>query len=217
MKFTIRKIHKYLSLFISLQLFLWTASGIYFAYNKIENVRGEQYREQTSFSVDLGKINFEVEDISTLSFANRLNERVVVIRDTQGKKYFDFDGNLIDKISFEDALEVVKTKTNLSPLLVEEVTEAKKRAEYRGRDLPIFRVVSKNKKNEEINVYVNPYSGDISAVRSTQWRIWDLLWGFHIMDWQDRDNIGNIFLKIFSVLALLSAITGIVLFFKKTA
>jgi hypothetical protein len=37
------------------------------------------------------------------------------------------------------------------------------------------------------------------------------------MDWQDRDNIGNIFLKIFSVLALLSAITGIVLFFKKTA
>lgn len=217
MKFTIRKIHKYLSLFISLQLLLWTASGIYFAYNKIENVRGEQYREQTSFSVDLSKINFEVEDISTLSFANRLNERVVVIRDTQGKKYFDFDGNLIDKISFEDALEVVKTKTNLSPLLVEEVTEAKKRAEYRGRDLPIYRVVSKNKKNEEINVYVNPYSGDISAVRSTQWRIWDLLWGFHIMDWQDRDNIGNIFLKIFSVLALLSAITGIVLFFRKTA
>ena len=217
MKFTIRKIHKYLSLFISLQLLLWTASGIYFAYNKIENVRGEQYREQTSFSVDLSKINFEVEDISTLSFANRLNERIVVIRDTQGKKYFDFDGNLIDKISFEDALKVVKTKTNLSPLLVEEVTEAKKRAEYRGRDLPIFRVVSKNKKNEEINVYVNPYSGDISAVRSTQWRIWDLLWGFHIMDWQDRDNIGNIFLKIFSVLALLSAITGIVLFFKKTA
>ena len=217
MKFTIRKIHKYLSLFISLQLLLWTASGIYFAYNKIENVRGEQYREQTSFSVDLSKINFEVEDISTLSFANRLNERVVVIRDTKGKKYFDFDGNLIDKISFEDALKVVKTKTNLSPLSVEEVTEAKKRAEYRGRDLPIYRVVSTNKQNEEINVYVNPYSGDISAVRSTQWRIWDLLWGFHIMDWQDRDNIGNIFLKIFSVLALLSAITGIVLFFKKTA
>jgi len=217
MKFTIRKIHKYLSLFISLQLLLWTASGIYFAYNKIENVRGEQYREQTSFSVDLSKINFEVEDISTLSFANRLNERVVVIRDTKGKKYFDFDGNLIDKISFEDALKVVRTKTNLSPLSVEEVTEAKKRAEYRGRDLPIYRVVSTNKQNEEINVYVNPYSGDISAVRSTQWRIWDLLWGFHIMDWQDRDNIGNIFLKIFSVLALLSAITGIVLFFKKTA
>ena len=217
MKFTIRKIHKYLSLFISLQLLLWTASGIYFAYNKIENVRGEQYREPTSFSVDLGKINFEVEDISTLSFANRLDERVVVIKDTKGKKYFDFDGNLIEKISFEDALKVVKTKTNLSPLFVEEVAEAKKRAEYRGRDLPIYRVVSKNKKNEEINVYVNPYSGDISAVRSTQWRIWDLLWGFHIMDWQERDNIGNIFLKIFSVLALLSAITGIVLFFKKTA
>ena len=49
MKLTIRKIHKYLSLFISLQLLLWTASGIYFAYNKIENVRGEQYGNKHLF------------------------------------------------------------------------------------------------------------------------------------------------------------------------
>ena len=43
-KFTIRKIHRYLSIFIAVQLLLWTVSGIYFAFNKIEMVRGEQYR-----------------------------------------------------------------------------------------------------------------------------------------------------------------------------
>ena len=43
-KFTIRKIHRYLSIFIAIQLLLWTVSGIYFAFNKIEMVRGEQYR-----------------------------------------------------------------------------------------------------------------------------------------------------------------------------
>ena len=42
----IRKIHKYLSLFVSIQLLLWTVSGIYFAYNKIELVRGEHLRNQ---------------------------------------------------------------------------------------------------------------------------------------------------------------------------
>lgn len=41
---TVRKIHRYLSIFIAIQLLLWTISGIYFAYNKIEMVRGEQYR-----------------------------------------------------------------------------------------------------------------------------------------------------------------------------
>ena len=44
MKLIVRNIHKYLSFFISVQLLLWTVSGIYFAFNKIELVRGEQYR-----------------------------------------------------------------------------------------------------------------------------------------------------------------------------
>ena len=44
MKITLRKFHKYISLIVSVQLLLWTISGIYFSFNKIENVRGEQYR-----------------------------------------------------------------------------------------------------------------------------------------------------------------------------
>ena len=39
----LRSLHKYVSLLVSVQLLLWTISGIYFSFNKIENVRGEQY------------------------------------------------------------------------------------------------------------------------------------------------------------------------------
>ena len=34
------------------------------------------------------------------------------------------------------------------------------------------------------------------------------------MDWVERDNIDNLLLKIFSILALVSSITGVLLFFK---
>ena len=34
------------------------------------------------------------------------------------------------------------------------------------------------------------------------------------MDWRERDNIDNLLLKIFSILALVSSITGILLFFR---
>ena len=44
-------------------------------------------------------------------------------------------------------------------------------------------------------------TGDIAAIRSDSWRAWDLLWALHIMDYQDRDNINNLLLKIFSILA----------------
>ena len=43
MKVTLRQFHRYISLIIAIQLLLWTISGIYFSFNKIENIRGEQY------------------------------------------------------------------------------------------------------------------------------------------------------------------------------
>ena len=54
----IRKIHKYLSLFVSIQLLLWTVSGIYFAYNKIELVRGEHLRNQS-----IEELSFDLTDL----------------------------------------------------------------------------------------------------------------------------------------------------------
>ena len=51
-----RKIHKYLSLAISIQLLLWTVSGIYFSFNKIEDVRGNLYLKPEE-QVETPKVN----------------------------------------------------------------------------------------------------------------------------------------------------------------
>jgi len=60
MKLIVRNTHKYLSFFISVQLLLWTISGIYFAFNKIENVRGEQYRLELPSKMDLQDLSFSI-------------------------------------------------------------------------------------------------------------------------------------------------------------
>jgi len=41
------------------------------------------------------------------------------------------------------------------------------------------------------------------------------MWSLHIMDYKERDNINNILLKILSILALVTSISGITLFFVK--
>lgn len=168
-----RKIHKYLSLAISVQLLLWTISGIYFSFNKIEDVRGSQYLRTTE-----------------------------VIETPKSKK-----------IDPQRALSIVSDKTFLSPIEVLEITEDQPGSEFRGRTLPLYKIEALNEEDEKINVYLDPYSEKIVAIRSNQWRIWDFMWGIHIMDWNERDNIDNAFLKIFSILALLSALSGIYLFF----
>ncbi len=171
-----RKIHKYLSLAISAQLLLWTISGIYFSFNKIEDVRGSQYLKPKEIIETAKEI----------------------------------------KIEAQQALILVAEKTYLTPKSVVEITEEESGAEYRGRSLPLYKIEAISEDSKEINVYVDPFSKEIVAVRSNQWRIWDFMWGIHIMDWNERDNIGNIFLKIFSILALISSLSGIYLFFTST-
>tara|TARA_Y100000816_G_scaffold6560_1_gene4023 strand:- start:9 stop:551 length:543 start_codon:yes stop_codon:yes gene_type:complete len=178
-RITLRKFHRYISLLIAVQLLLWTISGIYFSFNKIENVRGEQYL------------------VAETKAANERKENT-------------------KKLDFESAKKIVQEKTILTPQSIEVIDEIKRGSEYRGRKLPLYKVISVSEDGEEINVYQNPFTGDIVAIRSPQWRIWDLMWGFHIMDWIDRDNIDNVLLKIFSFIALFTSISGVILFFKKS-
>ncbi|SUZ99823.1 uncharacterized protein METZ01_LOCUS52677 [marine metagenome] len=214
MKSIVRNVHKYLSFSISLQLLLWTVSGIYFAFNKIEMVRGEQYILSYSYAVDLSQINLNIAEAENVRLSKRLNEEIIIITKDIGNEYLDIKGNSLDKLSTDAALKIVGNKTTLKPLNVEEIKMEKNGSEYRGRPLPLYKVTSKNKANEKINVYLNVFSGEILAIRSAQWRVWDLMWGFHIIDWQERDNINNFLLKMFSILALISSLTGLLLFFK---
>ena len=214
MKLIVRNVHKYLSFFISVQLLLWTVSGIYFAFNKIELVRGEQYRLTNFSDINLGEIEFDIPKTSNLEIKKRLDKTILILSSDSGSSYLNSDGTPLDKISTEMAMLLVQQNTTLTPIEAEEITSSKKGSEYRGRTLPLMKVISKNEKDKLINVYLNVYSGEVTAIRSMQWKIWDLMWGFHIMDWQERDNIDNLFLKIFSILALVSSISGILLFFK---
>ncbi|MBL6820199.1 MAG: PepSY domain-containing protein [SAR86 cluster bacterium] len=214
MKFLVRNIHKYLSFLISIQLLLWTVSGIYFAFNKIENVRGEQYREEPNFNVDFSKLNFQIEGAQNIRVIDRMDQEILVVDGIYGREYLNFEGRDVEQLKVEEAKALSAKQTSLIPESVDLITENTIGSEYRGRALPIYRVKSVNEAGESINVYLNIYTGEVEAVRSNQWRIWDLMWGFHIMDWETREDIDNLLLKIFSILALISSITGVLLFFK---
>ena len=214
MKFLVRKTHKYLSILISIQLLLWTISGIYFAFNQIELVRGEQYRLPQVFSIDLSKINLVLDSVKSIQVARRFGEEILIVRKEAGTEYLNLEGAALEKLSREEAKSIVSSVTSLTPLTVEEINDPEPGSEYRGRTLPLFKVVTQDQENDEINVYVDAISGQVVAIRSQQWRLWDLMWGLHIMDWETRDEINNWLLKLFSVLALISSLTGVFIFFR---
>ena len=207
----IRSFHKYLSLIISIQLLLWTISGIYFAFNKIELVRGEQYIvEEKDSALYIENLNIS-SSTKGIEVFKRLNQWVVKVEMDTGFIYQDLLGNEVYALSPNEAIELVKLKTTLSPIDAIKINESSARSEFRGRSLPIYKI--RTDSSDDTNVYVDVMSGKIVAIRSDSWRVWDFLWGAHIIDYRQRDNINNILLKIFSILALLSSLSGIALFF----
>ena len=196
-KFT-RNFHRYLSIFVSIQLLLWTVSGIYFAYNKIELVRGEQYRLPKD-------IEYRIFD--------RLGLTLIETNKDGKKSYQTYpERESIKPLTKQEALLITSQKTTLNPIEAILIKDVKPGSEYRG-SLPAYKVKTDTK--DKINVYVGYMTGDISSIRSDSWRIWDLMWSLHIMDYRERDNINNILLKFLSVLALITSLSGITLFFVK--
>ncbi len=208
----IRLFHKYLSLVISIQLLLWTVSGIYFAFNKIELVRGEQYLIEHKVSkLDLKEVESSFSG-KNVNFVRRLDEWIIKVETDSGFSYTDLQGQNLEELNEEEVREVVRQSTKLIPLMVQRIDKPEIRAEFRGRNLPIFKVATSTTDN--INVYVDAFTGEVTAIRSDSWRIWDFLWGAHIIDYSERENINNFLIKILSILALISSLSGIVLFFK---
>ena len=208
----IRTFHKYLSLAISIQLLLWTVSGIYFAFNKIELIWGEQYLLNEDVS------NLDLTDIKgtfntkSINIVKRLDKWILRLEGETQVYYRALNGEELMELNELEAIEIVRQKTSLIPLKAVKINSQSRGSEFRGRKLPLYKVSTESEDN--INVYVGAMSGEIAAIRSDSWRTWDFMWGAHIIDYRDRDNIDNFLLKVLSILALISALSGIALFFK---
>ena len=222
-----RTIHRYLSVVIGVQLLLWTASGLIFSWNPIAKVRGENLISKPE-QVDLSSI--ELISFSDLKVANEkiLADTMiesVLIRDllgtpvmevafstpnlttehkifdaTNGKLLSPVDEKLAQQIAIADFAETADVRS------VEYVTSAGSHSEYRGKELPAYRVVMEHPTSTAI--YVSPERGVVTTRRNNRWRVFDFFWMLHTMDYQGRDNFGHWLLRAFSVFGLTTVLSG---------
>lgn len=62
-------------------------------------------------------------------------------------------------------------------------------------------------------VYVAANLGTVQSVRTDAWRVFDVLWMLHTIDYNGRDDFNNGLLRAFSVLGLLTISSGFALYF----
>jgi hypothetical protein len=229
-KFYIRKSHRYLGIFIGIQFLFWTLGGLYFSWTDIDEIHGDLFKKETpeiNFQEDFISPKEIISEIQKLSAEpNIQNMRLIEI---SGSPFYEFavedknkkeslivadalSGKIRPAIDKEEAIKIANEALN-KPLKVFETIyltpeNVGGHHEYREKPLPAWAVTYEN----NLTVYLSAETGQIGAFRTNKWRIFDFLWMLHTMDFVGRDNINNYLLRAFSILGIVTILSGFLLF-----
>ena len=212
----IRKTHRYLGLFLGIQFLIWTISGMYFSWTDIDEIHGDHYKKaspvQTSFNDLLGTSQLATkEPVQSLELLEIANEPYYWINEAQ--LYNARTGRKKNGISKEEAQQVA-SRYMLADLKIAEIQRidtVDKHHEYRGRPLPAYEISYETPQN--LKAYVAIENGAFQTVRHRDWRWFDFLWMTHTMDYQGRDDFNTVLLRAFSLLGLITVLSGFLLWY----
>ncbi len=214
--FKIRKTHRYLGLFLGIQFLFWTISGLYFSWTNLDEIHGDHFRNleynHKAFNNLISPSKLMVsEGIKTIDLKDIDNTPYYWVNEKQ--LFNAIDGNPKSAITKEEAIYIAKNfmKSNLEVKSVEQINEVSKHHEYRKNLLPAY--VISYKTNEEVKAYISIKDGKFRMVRHRSWRWFDFLWMTHTMDYEGRDNFNTTVLRVFSLLGLITVLSGFVLWY----
>ena len=211
-----RKAHRYLGLFLGIQFLMWTISGMYFSWTDIDEIHGDHFRKQEIIPRTFENL------ISPTGIIGPGAVSSLVLRDIGGTPYYYVNGAKLvnaqtgefkNAISEAEALAVAKDNMlqNLEVIKVDRIDNVDLHHEYRGGPLPAY-VISYDTP-ENVKAYVSMEEGTFRKIRHRDWRWFDFLWMTHTMDYEGRDNFNTTILRIFSVMGLITVLSGFTLWF----
>jgi len=212
----IRKCHRYLGVFLGIQFLMWTISGMYFSWTDIDEIHGDQFKNQEPkqmvFSDLLGTGQFNsMQPIQSLELLEIAEEPYYWIN--EAKLYNAKTGEGKEGITKEEAQEVAQRYMlpELKIAAIKRIEEVGNHHEYRGRPLPAYEISYETPQN--LKAYVAVENGAFQTVRHRDWRWFDFLWMTHTMDYDTRDNFNTIVLRAFSLLGLITVLSGFLLWY----
>lgn len=230
-----RRIHRWLGLFIGIQFMLWTLGGLYFSWTRLDAVHGDHLVKappqlagdvalaSPTAVVDALRARERVDSLTGIELARLLGRPVWRVRwlavegDRAVERHALADGAtgaLRPALGREEAVAVARGAWagTGEPAEVRLLTadSVDGHHEYRAQPLPAWAVHFGG--DEGATVYVAAELGQVTRVRNDRWRLFDFLWMLHTMDFRGRDDINNVVLRAFSVLGLVTVLSGFLLF-----
>jgi hypothetical protein len=211
---TLRRWHVWLGWAVGIPLLFWTLSGFVMVLKPIEEVRGaDLLRPLDPVTLTAPAILPSV--LAGLPLAKvSLEQRaagprwIIEVRGAPTRLADPATGRLLPPVSAAEAAAEV-TRRYAGPARIASITRTSADApplELR-RDIASWQV----RMTDGTHLYVDVATGGIVATRTRWWRLYDWMWGLHIMDLKGREDTHHPFLIGFAALSLLTVLLALVL------
>lgn len=213
-----RTLHKWLALFLGLQLLIWAVSGFYMVVVDLDFIHGDSLvrnlRAPLTISARLLPITEvtqrypEVTQISVRALPGTAapvyeitaNGRKVLVDAESGKQLSPLSAGHIRELAgtyYAGAGQPAEVR----------LIESDPPMEIQTRGLPLWRIDFDDWL--QTSLYIHPDTGTLVTRRHRFWRWFDFLWMLHIMDYDAREDVNNGLLRAVSALGTVTAVSGV--------
>lgn len=209
-----RRAHKWLALVVGVQAVIWTLSGLYMTAVHIDIIHGDHFiRQEQPPAVAASQLASPaaaaaaVPGALSARLAWFLGKPVYVVATDSGDRRVDArTGALLPPPSRQDIQAAANHWFTGSERLAKLELINSIPGEIRGRKPPLWRAEFDGWNKPTL--YLSPATGELVSRRHELWRVFDFVWMLHIMDYETRDNVNNLLLRVFALLALATTLSG---------
>ncbi len=212
-----RTFHKWCMLFLSVQFMIWSVTGVYMVFFDIDYIHGDSLVKNQQNTIPLQQVQVSVKDlhqqygeIESLSLGVFIDK--AVYRFQSGERFYLVDartGKLLSPLDEHAAIYRAKHEyTGTGNVVSAQLIEQNPPFELSPKRLPAWRVDFDDFGAPAL--YVSALSGEVVTKRHEWWRLFDWVFRFHVMDYQDSD-VGNKLLFWVALFAITGGVSGLIL------
>lgn len=207
--------HIWLGWLVGVPILMWTLTGLFMVARPIDDVRGTTLRiEAEPEPLTLPGAAPEQGPVKEMHAFMQRGRAVslVTLMDGSVRRYELATGKPIPEVSAAEARAIAAQGIKGGDKVAQVTRFAPDAVPFDfRRPMPVWQVAL----TDGTHVYIGQQTGEIEAVRTRWWRVFDLMWGLHIMDLETREDTSHPVLILFAALSMIGALLGCVLMFRR--
>ncbi|MGL4612835.1 MAG: peptidase [Shewanella sp.] len=220
-------LHRWLSLLLAIPIVIWSITGCYFVIMDLDYIRGNHITHNKPRFIPASQIDYPISTIyqrypkakeislillnDTPYYQIKLSNEIFLLNTTSGERLAlltEKQARLIaSEYQHNGAITPNAKLINATKYIDKGPTELP------AKHLPAWRLDFND--SAATTLYISAVSGELVTRRHNYWRLFDLFWKWHIMDYDDGADIDNSLLLSTALASIVTVLTGTILLWQR--